>query len=173
MKIHLHQPVKILYFLPAGGFKIVSHNFKIFLHFQQYTIRKLSSTYNKGFSYMLFLFLLQFHDFKYQRGLLVLLFLQWVSHRAACIVASGFPVGFFQNQLKKLYHITQFKLAIYYRKTSRAKRKHFKNICYCIFLQVFWSSSSWLVLELFDDIRYLFLKQNVGKNGFDTLQILI
>ena len=71
MKTHLHRPIKILYFLPAGGFKIVSHNFKIFLHFQQYTICKLSSAYNKGFSYMLFLFLLQFHDFKYLCGLLM------------------------------------------------------------------------------------------------------
>ena len=54
MKTYLHRPVKFLYFLPSRDFKNVSHNFKIFLHFQQYATWKLSCVYNKGFSYMLF-----------------------------------------------------------------------------------------------------------------------
>ena len=33
MKTYLHRPIEILYFLPAEDFKNVSHNFEIFLHF--------------------------------------------------------------------------------------------------------------------------------------------
>ena len=61
MKTHLNRPTKILYFFPAGDLNKVQHNFKIFSHFQQDTTYKLSCTDNKGFSCMLFLFVLYFH----------------------------------------------------------------------------------------------------------------
>ena len=48
-------------FLSPERFQNVSHNFKLFLYFQQYATCKMSRAYNKGFSYMLFLFVLSFH----------------------------------------------------------------------------------------------------------------
>ena len=44
--------------LTLRDFKTISHNFNIFLHFQQYTTSKLSRAYNKGYYYILFLFVL-------------------------------------------------------------------------------------------------------------------
>ena len=61
IKTYLHRPIEIMYFLTTGYFKNVSHNFKIFLHFQQYTICKLSRAHNQGFFNLMFLFVLQFH----------------------------------------------------------------------------------------------------------------
>ena len=58
IKTYLHRPMRILYFLLAWNFKNVSHNFKIFLHFPQYATFRLSLAYNKGFYYILFLFIL-------------------------------------------------------------------------------------------------------------------
>ena len=64
-KTYLHKPIEIGPFLPAKNFKKNSHNFKIFLYFQQCTTYKMGRVNNKEFSYMLFLFALQFHVFTY------------------------------------------------------------------------------------------------------------
>ena len=53
--------LKFYNFLHVGELKKVQYNFKIFQHFSQYVICKLSGAYNKEFCYILFLFVLQFH----------------------------------------------------------------------------------------------------------------
>ena len=73
IKIYLNRSIEILYFLPVGDYQNVSENLQIFLYFQQYATCKLSCVYNKGFSYMLFLFVLLLHSLNYVLSTLPLL----------------------------------------------------------------------------------------------------
>ena len=58
LKTYLHRLIEVLFILPAVDFKNIYNNFIVFFYFQQYATYKLSYEYNKGFCYMLFLFVL-------------------------------------------------------------------------------------------------------------------
>lgn len=49
MKTYLHRTMKILYVLPAGGFKNYSYSFKMFQHFEQLATRELNYIRKKVF----------------------------------------------------------------------------------------------------------------------------